>query len=112
LPEFQDLNLERFQQVGDLDPALETAQQLSMVDQLQDIQLDPRLRSAQLSALDVLQRVGQTGMTPEQRAQLNAITRQTDAENQARLQSLLQQQDARGVGSSDMSLAMRALEAQ
>lgn len=112
LPEFKDLNLQRFQQTGEMAPTTEAAEQLSMIDQLQNIQLDPRLRTAQMSALDTLQKLGQTGMTPEQRAELNAITRKTEAENQARLQQLLQQQDVRGVGSSDMGLAMRALEAQ
>jgi len=112
LPEFKDLNLQRYNQAGTMAPSTEIAEQLSMMDQLQNAQTDPRLRTAQMSALDTLQKIGQTGMTPEQRAELNAITRKTEAENQARLQQLLQQQDARGVGSSDMGLAMRALEAQ
>jgi len=112
LPEFGDLNLQRFAQAGEMAPTTETAEQLAMIDQLQNVQLDPRLRTAQMSALDTLQKLGQTGISPEQRAELNTLTRKTEAENQARLQALLQQQDVRGVGSSDMGLAMRALEAQ
>ena len=112
LPKFGDLNYERFASAGTLTPEMEAAEQLAMMDQLQNVNLDPRLRTAQMSALETLQKVGQTGMTPEMRAELSSIQRKTEAENQARLSALLQQQDARGVGSSDMGLAMRALDAQ
>lgn len=111
-PELKEILMQRYGVSGEMAPTLEQAEQLGMSDQLQNVATDPRLKAAQMSALDTLQKIGQGGFTPEQRAQLQSIRQQTEADNQSRLKALLQQQDARGVGSSDMSLAMRALEAQ
>lgn len=111
-PTLEELLMHQYGVAGTLDPALEQAQQLSTQDQLQNVAVDPRLRNAQMSALNTMQTIGQTGYTPEQRAQLNSMRQQTEADNTSRLKQLMQQQDARGVGSSDMSLAMRAMEAQ
>lgn len=111
-PELKEIIMNQYASQGLLAPTAEQAEQLAMQDQLQNIQLDPRLRTAQMSALETMQQIGQGGFTPEQRAQLQSIRQRTEADNTARLQALLQQQDVRGVGSSDMATAMRALEAQ
>lgn len=97
---------------GELTPEQMSALALSQQDQLSDVQLDPRLKSAQMDALSFMQQTGQTGLTPQERAQVNNLRRQTEADNQSRMQALLQGQDARGVGSSDMGLAARMIEAQ
>lgn len=111
-PDLKELLFNQYAQQENLSPSTETAEQLAMQDQLQNVQTDPRLRNAQMSALETMQQIGQGGFTPEQRSQLQSMRQQTEADNTSRLQQLLQQQDARGVGSSDMGLSMRALEAQ
>lgn len=110
--EKQKLLLEQYASAGSLSPEEMQALQLSQQDQLENVQLDPRLRQAQMDALAFMQQTGQGDLTPAERAQVNNLRRQVEADNTARMQALLQQQDARGVGSSDMALAQRMLEAQ
>lgn len=106
------LLLEQYGSAGNLTPEALQALQISQQDQLQDVTTDPRLKKAQMDALDFMQKTGSGELTPAERAQVNDLRRTTEADNTARLQAMLQQQDARGVGSSDMALAARMLEAQ
>lgn len=110
--EKQKLLLEEYASAGNLSPEALQALSLSQQDQLENVQLDPRLKQAQVDALDFMQKTGQGDLTPAERAQVNNLRRQVEADNTSRMQALLQQQDARGVGSSDMALAQRMIEAQ
>lgn len=114
LPSVEEMKiaLENYQSTGVMTPELEQMIQLSEQDQLANITTDPRLRQAQMDALGYLQQTGEMGLTPAERAQARDLRRQTEADAQSRTQALLQQQDARGVGSTDMALAARMLEAQ
>lgn len=114
IPEIDKMKpvLEEYGLAGQYSPEDMQAMVLSGQDQLENVSLDPRLRQAQMDALEFMQKTGTGELTPAERAEVNNLRRQTEADNTARMQALLQQQDARGVGSSDMALAQRMLEAQ
>lgn len=114
LPNTEDekLNLREFGQGQMLNNKEDQAQQLSMQDNLQNINLDPRLKQTQMNALETLQKISGSGFTPEE---LNAAQQQRDAREgdlTSKLKQLQQNQDMRGVGNSDMALAQRMMEAQ
>lgn len=106
------LNLEGLQSAGQLTPQQEQAQQLAARDALQDVNLDPRLKQAQMNQLELLQKIGTTGITPAEQAQMNQMRQSVEADNQARTKQMLEQQQARGLGSSESALAARMLGAQ
>lgn len=108
----QQISPEQYIYSGDVTAQAETPEQLAARDALQNVSLDPKLRQTQLQALETLSKLGQTSFTGEEQAQLNMMRRQVDADNTARMKALLQQQEQRGVGSSDAALIMRAQEAQ
>jgi hypothetical protein len=114
IPETEKLRLalEQYQVQGTLDPSLEMPEQLGTQDNLENIQLDPRLEQARMQQLETLAKLGETSFTPSEQAQLNSMKRDVEADNQSRLKAMLQQQDMRGVGSSDAALASRMLESQ
>jgi hypothetical protein len=106
------LALEDYKSAGNLNLQSEQAQQLGATDAYQNIQVDPRLRQAQMDQLQTLAKLGDTSFTPSEQAQLNKMQRSVESDNQARLKALLQGQDQRGVGSSDAALASRMISSQ
>lgn len=107
------LALEEYQSVGNYNPDTEQAVQLAQNDDaLQDVAIDPRLRQTQMQQLETLSKLGETGLSPIEAAELSQLRRQTDADNRSRIQAMLQDQDRRGVGSSDAALAARMMESQ
>jgi hypothetical protein len=68
------------------------------------IQEDPRLREAQMQALSQLEKIGEVGLTPEERAQRSEMLRQGAAQEQARQQQILQGMAQRGALDSGSSL--------
>lgn len=110
--EQQQINPAAYQLAGTMDPSLLQAQQLAATDAFQNINLDPRLQKTQRDTLSMLEKVAGSGFTDEDKAALQLALNKTNANEQARQQALLQQQDARGVGSSDAALAMRSASAQ
>lgn len=111
-PEQLKLYLQQYASQGSITPDTEVAQQLAATDALQDVELDPRLKRAQMDQLSTLQQLGDTGLSPIERAQLSKMQNEVESDNTARLKAILQQQDARGVGSSDVALAVRAIGSQ
>lgn len=75
--------------------------------EMEDISVDPRLREAQMQALQQLQERGETGFTAEDRAQLGEMRRAEDARAQAAQQSILAESAARGTMDSGMALAAK-----
>ena len=106
------LALEGYQSAGQFTNQQETPEQLAARDAMQNIALDPRLKQTQMNQLESLQKLGETGISPEEQAQLNAMRRQTEADNQARMKSLLEQQQTRGIASGEGALAARMLGTQ
>lgn len=104
-PEQQKLYLQQYVQTGKLAPELEQAIQQSQ-SQMNNVQMDPAYKSAQLRALQSLQNLGENGgMTLADVAQnqknLNDVNSQARGQNQA-LMSRFQQQ---GLGGSGLELA-------
>lgn len=111
--EQQKINLAQYLSGGKLTPEQEQAQQLAAADALQNVNVDPRLKQAQMQNLQLLQRLGESGgYSPIEAAQLSAMERKVEADNASRLKAMLEQQEARGMGSSDAALASRMIESQ
>ena len=73
---------------------------------MRDIQDDPATRDAQMRALQQISQVAsQGGMTATDKAQLNDIEDQSNANEQGNRQAVLQSMMARGAGGSGMDLA-------
>lgn len=109
----QEISPEAYTVAGDLASYLENAQLLGQTDALQNVQLDPRLQKTQMDNLEMLNKIASGGgMTDADKAALQLSLNKIEADSNARNQALLQQQDMRGVGSSDMATAMRAQNAQ
>lgn len=91
---------------------MENAQSLGP-SEMTNISIDPRLQTAQMNALDTLSKIGSSGgMTDIERAQLNAVHRETDQQDQARQQAILQNMAERGMGGSGVELAARLSSSQ
>jgi hypothetical protein len=70
----------------------------------EDVQMDPRLQAAQLSALEGITGVAETGLGAEDRLALEEIKRQAAGQAQAQRATTLQQMEERGMGDSGASL--------
>ncbi len=102
----QELNLLLPQIVGELTPEMESyidAGETAMA----GIEADPRLRNAQLSALDYLSEIGETGLTAADRAAMSEIRRNTQSDAQAKQAQIIQDMAQRGTGGSGAELAAR-----
>lgn len=109
--EKQKLALQTLQQQGLLTPELEQAVQQGQT-AMADVQTDPRLKQAQMSALDTLSKMGAEGLTSTDRAALNAARRQVAGDEQARQAQILQSMQQRGIGGSGVELATRLASSQ
>lgn len=98
LPQLEEFILQSPELVGLLD-----AEQMED-SEFKKIQEDPRLREAQMGALQQLQQIGEVGLTPEERAQRSEMLRQSDAQEQARQQQIVQGMAQRGSLDSGASL--------
>jgi hypothetical protein len=96
--------LKHFQSAGVLTPQMEQAvnQKSSELNGYQD---NPQAKSAQMSALSMLQQRGQSGLAPEDRAAFNQVRNQVAQDAQAKQQQILQSFQARGQGGSGAELA-------
>jgi hypothetical protein len=110
--EQQKLNLEQLNQGQMLTPEQQQVRQMSMNDQLQDINLDPRLKQTQMNALDTLQQIAGKGFTPDELNAMQEARMQREADTTAKLKQIQQQQDMRGLGNSEMSMAQQMLASQ
>lgn len=106
------LDLQKYQSAGDLDLKQYEDLQQAVESELQNIQLDPRLRQTQLDRLSMLEKITQQGFTPEDLARIEGLRRQSEADLTSRLAGLDQQQAARGISTSDSALAQKLLESQ
>lgn len=109
--EKQKLALESPEVQGILQPFMQQAEQMAPT-AMEQISTDPRLKQAQMNALDTLSRMGSEGLTAEDKAALNQARRQTAGDEQARQGSILQQMAQRGIGGSGQELAARLQSSQ
>lgn len=107
----QQLNLEQLVQQGTLSPEMAQAIQQQGTG-LANIQTDPKLAQAQMQALATMQKMGQTGLTPQDMAALNASRRAVAGDVQAQQGQILQNMAARGMGGGGSELAARLQASQ
>lgn len=105
------LQLQQLKSAGQLNPELVNAisQDPSL---LQQVQVDPRLKQAQMNALANLQQFGASGMRPEDKAALSQVQQQVASDENARQQSIMQNMQARGQGNAASELAARLSSSQ
>lgn len=114
LPNIESMKFtpEQLQYLGDYAPELEQAVSLGP-SAMEDIALDPRLRSAQLAALDKLSQIGEAdGITDADRAALEVARRKAAGQESAMQQQILQNMQQRGLSGSGAELIARLKGAQ
>lgn len=109
--EDQKLILEQLQNAGQLTPELEQAILLGP-SAMEQVSVDPRLKSQQMDALKMLAGVAESGMTPADQAAFELARKNAASENQAMQGQILQQMQARGQGGSGAELIARLKGAQ
>lgn len=97
------ITLQKYVSAGLLTPAQEQAIMASPSMQAQ-VKANPELQKAQMSALNSLGQLSQTGMTSADKARLNQIQQQTAAQAEGQRQSVLQNFQQRGIGGSGNEL--------
>lgn len=105
------LALQDITQQGLITPTAEQAEQLG-ISAMEGITTDPRLRTAQMNALDTMAKMGEQGLTATDMASLNQARRQVSGDAQARDASILQNMAQRGIGGSGTELATRLAAGQ
>lgn len=107
----QQLNLQQYQNAGNLTPQMEQALQQGP-NAMAGIQTDPRLVQAQMAALSQLSTTGAMGMTPGEQAALTQAQNNAAAQAQAKSGQILNQFAARGMGGSGAELAAQLSNSQ
>lgn len=111
-PEELKYLLEEYRSVGEYQPVLEGLAEQLGPSAYEDIQIDPRLREAQMTALDRMAEVGASGLTEGDLAELRMVGRDVDAASQAEQQRLLQEMAMRGQATGGQELAARLQASQ
>ncbi len=105
-PEADELRvaLQKYSSAGQLAPQME---QLIQQDPsaFNDISTDPRLKNAQLQALQTMQKIGSGDLRPEDRAALADVKNQVQTQENGNREAILQNMQQRGVGGSGAELA-------
>lgn len=78
----------------------------------EQVNIDPRLKAAQMNALEQMQKIGVEGLTDEDKAVMNQIQRTAGREDRSRQAAILQNLAQRGMSSSGMELAQRLNSSQ
>jgi len=105
------LVLQEFKQQGILSPELEKQINIE-ASKVAQIQEDPKLRDAAMQGLQLLQQSSERGFGAEEEAAFAQARREAGKEAQGRLQSILQQAQARGMGRSGAELAAQLSASQ
>ncbi len=99
------------QYIGQFSPKLEEVITQTNTE-LKNIAVDPRLKEAQMSALESLKKQGESPLTDIEKASLNEARRDVAAQEQARQASIIQSLAQRGQAGSGAELAQRLLSSQ
>jgi hypothetical protein len=109
----QEIDLELLKSLGSYSPEELEANILAGDTSLSDINLDPRLKAAQMQALEkVGDIVSSRGLTQEDMASLEQLRRKSAAENMAKQAAIKQDMQQRGQLGAGQELAMRLQGAQ
>lgn len=111
-PAQQKLIFQRYQQTGQLDPALERDFQQSQT-QLASIQQDPSTRAAQMAALSKMSDISDSnGMDAQAKAQTQQAINQANTNAQGQRGAIVQNYAQRGVGGAGAELAAQLQASQ
>jgi hypothetical protein len=109
--EGQRITLQKLVEGGQLTPeALETI--LQEDSEMKGISVDPRLKTAQMQALDRLSKQGLEGLNLSDRVALDEVRNQVEGDTQARNKAVLQDMAQRGMGGAGAELAMQMQASQ
>jgi hypothetical protein len=106
-----ELMLEKFKSAGLYTPELEQEIRQT-VSKTSEIKEDPRLKDAQMKALEMMQQTGRTGLNATDRAALNQIRQEVQRDAEAKRQQIMQSMQARGQAGGGAELAASLLSAQ
>lgn len=107
----EKLAFEEMRQAGVLTPELEAEMKLGPSD-MSKVQQNQEMLESRKKALGQLQERSRTGMTPEERAQMNALTREADSSAEAKRQQIIQEAQARGIAGGGQELAGQYIASQ
>lgn len=109
--EEQKIALEQLKSQGELSP--EMLEVITQVDtELNNVEVDPRLKDAQMSALSSLSKLGEEGLTASDRVALNTVRRDVNRDVEGRNEAILQNMAQRGMGGSGAELAAQLMNSQ
>lgn len=100
------INLQKYQSAGNLNPSLEQLVQ-SGQSQFSNINVDPRLKNAQMQALLSLQDRGNMGLSASDRAALNETRLAASGQAQSQNAAILNSMASRGMAGGGAELAAR-----
>lgn len=103
--------LQKYQSAGTLTPEMENTINQG-ASQMQGISTDPRLKVAQMNALQSLQKQGSGGLTAKDMEALDQSRRSISQDENSREQSILQDMQQRGVGGAGAELAAKLSSSQ
>lgn len=109
--EKQKIALQSLSYLGSFTPEQEQAI-IQQASELNNISLDPRLKTAQMNALQTLSQMGQTPFDATEKAEINKMRREISGQEQARQNSILQSLAQRGMLGSGQELAQRLSSSQ
>lgn len=112
LPVLKEYYPDLYKQVVQLNPQLETAEQLGPT-AMGGITQDPRLQQAQMGALEELQNISKSGgITAQDKARLNQIQNETNTNLQGQTGAIQQNLATRGMGGGMSEMVARQIQAQ
>lgn len=107
----KEILLQELQRQGVYTPQME--EEIAVAEsELGQLQEDPTLREAGVSALRMMQQRAKTGLSSEDRAALNQVRQEVQRDSEAKRQQILQQMQSRGMAGSGQELAMQLQAAQ
>jgi hypothetical protein len=109
--ERQRVSMELMQYLGDYNPQTETALAMGPTG-MEQVSLDPRLRAAQMSALEQMSGLASGEIKPGDMAAFELARRNAAQESEAKQQQILQEMQARGQGGSGAELIARLTASQ
>lgn len=110
--EEQQINLLAPQLAGEYQAIQQQAAQELGPTALSNIQIDPKLREAQMKALSSLAELGEGGLNAVDRAMLDQINREQAAQTRANQAGILQNLAARGMAGGGQELALKLAAGQ
>lgn len=107
----QELALIAPEFIGEYQPMLEESIEAGP-SRMEEIELDPRLREAQMQALSRMAELGEGGLTPGDVAAMRSMQREVARQEEARQGAIMQEMARRGMGGSGLELAARVASSQ